>query len=128
METFTIRDLTFSYPEQEKKVLDQFCLTVEQGEFLVLCGPSGCGKSTLLRHLKPETDPETDCPEAFILAAGWLILDRMEVQTEAAVPLSFTAGSVTISGTDSGRRTRAAFDLLSPWCRDDRFAVREVMG
>jgi hypothetical protein len=82
----------------------------------------------LLRHLKPETDPETDCPEAFILAAGWLILDRMEVQTEAAVPLSFTAGSVTISGTDSGRRTRAAFDLLSPWCRDDRFAVREVMG
>lgn len=57
METFAIRGLTFSYPEQRARALDGVCLTVEQGEFLVLCGPSGCGKSTLLRQLKTVLAP-----------------------------------------------------------------------
>ena len=57
MELFTIRDLTFSYPEQAQPALRSLSLTVEQGEFLVLCGPSGCGKSTLLRQLKTVLAP-----------------------------------------------------------------------
>ncbi len=57
MEAFAIRDLTFSYPEQRTRALDGVCLTVERGEFLVLCGPSGCGKSTLLRQLKTVLAP-----------------------------------------------------------------------
>ena len=57
METFTIRNLTFSYPECPEKALDGVSLTVYPGEFLVLCGPSGCGKSTLLRQLKPTLSP-----------------------------------------------------------------------
>ncbi len=57
METFAIRDLSFSYPEQEKQTLRELNLTVEAGEFLVLCGPSGCGKSTLLRQLKTVLAP-----------------------------------------------------------------------
>jgi multiple sugar transport system ATP-binding protein len=31
------------------RAVDQVCLTVADGEFLVLVGPSGCGKSTVLR-------------------------------------------------------------------------------
>lgn len=31
--------------------LDDICLSVERGEFVVLLGPSGCGKTTLLRAL-----------------------------------------------------------------------------
>lgn len=54
---FSIHDLTFSYPEQEAKAIDGLSLTVERGEFLVLCGPSGCGKSTLLRQLKTVLTP-----------------------------------------------------------------------
>ena len=57
MELFTIRDLTFSYPEQPQPALRSLSLTVERGEFLVLCGPSGCGKSTLLRQLKTVLAP-----------------------------------------------------------------------
>ena len=57
METFTIRNLSFSYPEQETKAIDNLSLSVGQGEFLVLCGPSGCGKSTLLRQLKTTLAP-----------------------------------------------------------------------
>ena len=57
METFEIRSLTFSYPEQAQAALKDFSLCVQQGEFLVLCGPSGCGKSTLLRQLKTVLAP-----------------------------------------------------------------------
>ena len=57
MDTFTIRDLCFSYPEQTKTALSGVDLTVLEGEFLVLCGPSGCGKTTLLRHLKTVLAP-----------------------------------------------------------------------
>ena len=52
MESYAIKNLTFSYPEQERKILDDISITIKQGEFLVLCGASGCGKTTLLRHLK----------------------------------------------------------------------------
>ena len=57
MEVFTIRNLTFSYPEQERKAISDLSLSVRPGEFLVLCGPSGCGKSTLLRQLKTVLAP-----------------------------------------------------------------------
>lgn len=57
-ETFLeIRDLSFAYPEEEKRALDHVNLTIEEGEFLVLCGRSGCGKSTLLTHLKTPLTP-----------------------------------------------------------------------
>ena len=57
MELFTINHLTFAYPEQEKHALSDLTLSVQPGEFLVLCGPSGCGKSTLLRQLKTVLAP-----------------------------------------------------------------------
>ncbi|MBQ8144953.1 MAG: ATP-binding cassette domain-containing protein [Butyricicoccus sp.] len=57
METFEIRNLSFTYPENREKAIDDFRLTVNQGEFIVLCGPSGCGKSSLLRQLKTVLAP-----------------------------------------------------------------------
>ncbi|MDB9526125.1 ABC transporter ATP-binding protein [Oscillatoria sp. CS-180] len=36
-------------PQVDSAVLRRICLTVQDGEFMVLVGPSGCGKSTLLR-------------------------------------------------------------------------------
>ena len=57
METITIRDLSFSYPEQTRAVLDGVDLVVPPGEFLVMCGPSGSGKTTLLRQLKTVLAP-----------------------------------------------------------------------
>ena len=57
METFEIRDLSFSYPLRDKKVLKGVSLSVKAGEFIVICGKSGCGKSTLIRHLKTTLTP-----------------------------------------------------------------------
>lgn len=57
MESYTIKNLTFSYPEQERLVLNNISLSIERGQFVVLCGPSGCGKTTLLRQLKTVLAP-----------------------------------------------------------------------
>jgi energy-coupling factor transport system ATP-binding protein len=57
METFTVRDLTFFYPEQGKETLQNVNVTIAPGQFVTLCGPSGCGKSTFLRQLKTVLAP-----------------------------------------------------------------------
>lgn len=57
MAFFEIRNLTFTYPDQEKPALTDLNFSLKQGEFLVVCGKSGCGKSTLLRHFKTAMAP-----------------------------------------------------------------------
>lgn len=57
METFRIEQLAFSYPNMEKLALKNINLTIDSGEFVVICGKSGCGKSTLIRHLKTVLTP-----------------------------------------------------------------------
>ena len=57
MESYSFKNVDFTYPEGEKKALRNISFTVQQGEFVILCGPSGCGKSTLLRHLKSSLTP-----------------------------------------------------------------------
>ncbi len=52
MESYTFKNVNFTYPEGDKKALWNISFTVQQGQFVILCGPSGCGKSTLLHHLK----------------------------------------------------------------------------
>lgn len=57
MEIISVNKVSFKYPDQTEKVLDQVSLSVKEGEFAVICGPSGCGKTTLLRLLKKELSP-----------------------------------------------------------------------
>ena len=58
MAQFEIRDLSFSYPTAKgKKSLDGVSLSIERGEYIVLCGRSGSGKTTLLRQLKTVLAP-----------------------------------------------------------------------
>lgn len=47
----------FRYPEAEIRALDNISLSIQSGEFVIICGESGCGKSTLLRLLKRELAP-----------------------------------------------------------------------
>ena len=57
MDAITVQSLTFTYPGETEKALDDISLTIQSGAFAVLCGPSGCGKSTLLRQLKTVLTP-----------------------------------------------------------------------
>jgi len=56
-----IRDLTFSYPGSEKRVLDELCLTINPGESLALVGENGAGKSTLVKLITRFYDPDSGC-------------------------------------------------------------------
>lgn len=74
MALFEIRNLTFTYPGQEKPALTDLSFSLEQGEFLVVCGKSGCGKSTLLRHFKTAMSPYGE-------RKGQILLEGRELDT-----------------------------------------------
>ena len=57
MAIIDIRNLSFSYPTQESKAIDDITLSIKEGEFILICGKTGCGKSTLIRQLKTEIAP-----------------------------------------------------------------------
>ncbi len=57
MESFKVKNLSFTYPNRTDKALDNINFTLNQGEFVLLCGKSGCGKTTLLRLLKSTLAP-----------------------------------------------------------------------
>ena len=52
MAAFEIRDLSFTYPNENKPALDSITLSIPEGRITLICGASGSGKSTLLRRLK----------------------------------------------------------------------------
>ncbi len=57
MAHFEIKNLSFSYPKSDRKILDNINLKIEKGSYITLCGKSGCGKTTLLKHLKSVITP-----------------------------------------------------------------------
>ena len=58
MAHFEIRDLSFAYAAAEDRmVLDNINLEIEQGQYVTICGKSGSGKTTLLKHLKSVLTP-----------------------------------------------------------------------
>lgn len=58
MEQIKIENLSFRYALSEKDSLKDINLTINEGEYIVICGKSGCGKTTLLRRLKPDVAPK----------------------------------------------------------------------
>ncbi|MDR0405400.1 MAG: ATP-binding cassette domain-containing protein, partial [Clostridiales bacterium] len=57
MESYSVKNLTFAYPERAVAVLRDLSFSIGEGQFVALCGASGCGKTTLLRQLKPSIAP-----------------------------------------------------------------------
>lgn len=51
LDSLTVDNISFTYPEQPFPVLNQVTLSLQQGQHLALLGKTGCGKSTLLQLL-----------------------------------------------------------------------------
>lgn len=43
--------VTFSYKDQNQKILENYSLQIKPGNIVGLHGPSGCGKSTVMKLL-----------------------------------------------------------------------------
>jgi energy-coupling factor transport system ATP-binding protein len=88
MEILKIKDLSFSYPESESRVLDGASFSLSEGELCVLAGATGSGKSTLLRLIKRELSPRGD-------KSGRVIFEGREIEEldarEAASAIGFVA-------------------------------------
>lgn len=65
-----VRDLTFTYPNTEKPVLENISFTAEKGQMVALVGRSGSGKSTLANLI----------PRFYEHQHGQILLDGTEVQ------------------------------------------------
>ena len=57
MEILHIENLSFRYPKAQVNALSNINLSINNGDFIVVCGESGCGKTTLLKLLKKELSP-----------------------------------------------------------------------
>ena len=80
---FQIENLSFAYPTAEgRESLKNVNLTIEKGEYIVLCGASGSGKTTLLRQLKSVLAPHGK-KEGQILFNG-MPLEQVSQQEQAA--------------------------------------------
>lgn len=88
MEQITLKNVSFRYPSCEKYALKNINLSVNRGEFLLICGKSGSGKSTLLRLLNPCLSPCGDFH-------GEILFDGRDISSlsprEAAQSIGFTA-------------------------------------
>jgi ABC-type multidrug transport system fused ATPase/permease subunit len=87
-----LKSVEFSYPTREEvKVLDDFNLTIRQGQKIALVGSSGCGKSTVTQLLERFYDP--DAGEVTVnnidirhLSLGWL---RSQIGIVSQEPILF---------------------------------------
>lgn len=86
MGIFSVKNLSFTYPQMLTKALDDVSFSVKKGEFCVICGQSGCGKTTLLRLLKPQSAPHGEKKEksffarkVWISAVMWIRHSRLDM-------------------------------------------------
>jgi len=63
----------------DRKVLENFNLTLQEGESVAILGPNGCGKSTLLKLLTREIY-HVDKPESSLLIKGQDRINLMQLR------------------------------------------------
>jgi len=68
----------------EKTVVEQFCLSIEQGEFITVIGSSGCGKTTILKMINGLITPDS----------GTVFINGENIKSEDLITLRRNIGYV----------------------------------
>lgn len=79
------RDVSFSYKNDDKKVLKKINLSIPKGKVIALVGPSGGGKSTLVDLLPRFMDPES----------GGIFIDGVDIRSYKLKDLRALMGIVS---------------------------------
>ncbi|MCX6332986.1 MAG: ABC transporter ATP-binding protein [Bacteroidia bacterium] len=57
--SISAENISFTYPGNSQKTIDNFSFEIKKGEIIALVGPNGAGKSTLVRLLSRLYDPDS---------------------------------------------------------------------
>ena len=79
-----LRNVNFRYAETEPLILENVSLTIESGEFVVICGPSGTGKTTLVKMMLGLLEP----------TGGEVVIDGIPLSTIGAQAYREHVGAV----------------------------------
>lgn len=78
-----VNQLSFTYPNQQQKALNEISLSVTAGQHVAILGRTGCGKSTLLQLLTRAWDPQQG--EIFINGQPIRELDESTLRAATSV-------------------------------------------
>jgi len=77
------RNVNFSYPEKDKRIFEDVCISIRPGERLALVGPSGSGKTSFVRLVQRLYDVESGT----IAIDGQSIADVTQLSLRSAIAL-----------------------------------------
>ena len=80
-----IKNLSFTYPDSTKNVLESLSLTVKQGEHIAFIGGTGSGKSTLIKLLAGLFEPSEG--EIIIGGASYKDMRKADIRSHFSVAL-----------------------------------------
>lgn len=87
MDYLEIENLSFQYAGDDHRRLKNISLSINKGDFVLLCGASGSGKTTLLKMLKPQLTPAGT-------KTGKIVLQKKEIDKIAETFSSSKIGYV----------------------------------
>lgn len=114
--------------EQVMELVQGLCGAGQDEEILrTLCG-NACRvlDGLLLDGVSPQ-----DCAEPYRLAAAWIAMDWLGDSRDWDGVTSLSAGDMTVrrdGSGESGKMSRKAMELMTPYLRDRGFVFRGVRG
>ncbi len=78
-----VTDVSYTYPNSKKPVLNRVSAAFYPGEVVFICGPNGSGKSTFIKHLNGLLRPDT----GRVLVSGVDIAGKTVAENAATVSL-----------------------------------------
>lgn len=137
-----IKNVSYQYTKKEPKILDHFCLTVDQNERVGLEAPSGYGKTTLCKllsgYLKPDQGMILLDGKPLSSYRGYCPVQMIWQQPEFAVNPRLRMREVILEGDQVEERVICGLGIEEDWMNRfpgelsggelQRFSIARALG